>query len=272
MARILLVDDTETYLTLERRILGPNHEYYLARNGQQAIALARTENPDLILMDLSMPLMRGDEAIRILRDDASTSAIPVIAVTAEHSHEAAAQALGCADFIRKPFNELDFANRVTRILNTSHAARAAVVVRVAQRVLAIPLDAVREVVAMPALSQLPGAPYHIRGLLNLRGELIPVFDLMARLNLTAAAQPVDQLLLVCEQEGQSLGLCVDDAEEVVEIGRSAFAPLEPAVAATFGSLSRAFLGGWKRAESLIPLLAPLRLLPPSALQQLGDII
>jgi chemotaxis signal transduction protein len=272
MARILLADDTETYLALERRILGPNHEYFLARNGQQAISLARTVTPDVILMDFSMPLMRGDEAIGILRDDPSTSAIPVIAVTAEHSQEGAAQALGCADFIRKPFNELAFATRVTRILNTSHAARAAMLVRVSGQLLAIPLDAVREVVPMPALSQLPGAPRHIRGLLNLRGELIPVFDLMARLNLTAAVHPEDQLLLVCEQEGQAIGLCVDDAEEVVEISRGEFAPLDPAVAATFGSLSRAFLGGWKRAENLIPLLAPLRLLPPSALQQLGEII
>src|SRR5262252_11123242 len=105
MARILLVDDTETYLTLEKRILGPNHQYFFARNGQQAVALARAEIPDVILMDLSMPLMRGDEAIRILRDDLSTSSIPIIAITAEHSQAAAAQALGCADFIRKPFNE-----------------------------------------------------------------------------------------------------------------------------------------------------------------------
>ncbi len=272
MARILLVDDTETYLMLERRILGPSHQYFLARNGQEAIAVARAEMPEIILMDLSMPLMRGDEAIRILRGDPSTSEIPVIVITAEHSQEAATQAMGCADFIRKPFNELDFANRVMRILNTSRASRAAVLVKVAERELAIPLDAVREVVAMPALSPLPGAPRHIRGLLNLRGELIPVFDLMARLNVKAAAQTEDQLLLICEQEGQSLGLCVDDAQGVVEIGRSAFAPLEPAVAATFGSISRAFLGGWKRAESMIPLLAPLRLLPPSTLEQLGELI
>ncbi len=272
MARILLVDDTETYLTLERRILGTAHEYLLARNGQQAIALARSELPDIILMDMSMPLMRGDEAIPILRGDPSTTAIPVIVVTAEHSYEGMAHALGCADFIRKPFNDSDFANRVTRILSTSQAARAAVVVKVAQRVLAIPLDLVREVVAMPALSVLPGAPCHIRGLLNLRGQLIPVFDLMARLNLSAGARPEDQLLLVCEQEGKALGVCVDDAEEVVEIGRSTFAPLEPAVASTFGSLSRAFLGAWKRAESLVPLLAPFRLLPPSTLQQLGELI
>jgi len=270
MARILLVDDTETYLTLERRVLGPSHEYFLARNGQQAISLARSELPDIILMDLSMPLMRGDEAIRILRDNPSTLSIPVVAVSAEHAYEKAAASWGCADFIRKPFDEIDFANRVARVLNASRSACAAVLVKVAERTLAIPVDSVREVLPMPALSELPGAPRHIRGLLNLRGELIPVFDLVARLNLIAAAPPEDQLLLVCEEKEkrQALGVCVDDAEEVVEIAVKALAPLDAAVALTLGSISRAFLGGWKRDEVLIPVLAPLRLLPPSALEKL----
>src|SRR5262252_8939862 len=79
MACILLVDDTETYLSLEQRVLGPAHRYLLARNGQQALSLARTGRPDLIVMGMSMPLMSGDEAVRVLRLDPSTAAIPVIA-------------------------------------------------------------------------------------------------------------------------------------------------------------------------------------------------
>ena len=157
---------------------------------------------------------------------------------------------------------------MARIVSASHSAGAAVLVKVAEHTLAIPLDSVREVLPMPALSALPGAPRHIRGLLNLRGELIPVFDLVARLNLTAAAPPEDQLVLVCEEESQALAVCVDDAEEVVELSPSALAPLDPAVALTLGSISRAFLGGWKREELMVPVLAPLQLLPPSALEQL----
>lgn len=172
----------------------------------------------------------------------------------------------------KPFDEVDFANRVARVLNASRSARAAVLVKVAERTLAIPVDSVREVLPMPALSQLPGAPRHIRGLLNLRGELIPVFDLVARLNLIAAVPPEDQLLLVCEEKSQALGVCVDDAEEVVEIAATALAPLDASVALTLGSISRAFLGGWKREEVLVPVLAPLRLLPPSALEELGELL
>jgi chemotaxis signal transduction protein len=271
MACILLVDDTETYLSLEQRVLGPAHRYLLARNGQQALSLARTGRPDLIVMDLSMPLMPGDEAIHALHLDPSTAAIPVIALTAESAYEAIVQNLGCADFIRKPFEEDDFKSRVIHVLNAGRAAGSAVLVKVGRQAIAIPLEAVRQVVSMPALAPLPGAPRHIKGLLNLRGKMIPVFDLPARLNLTAAAQLEDQLLVVCEREGRPLAVCVDDAEEVVEIARSSFAPLNPEIALTLGSLSRAFLGGWKSSESLVPVLAPFRLLPDSTFEQLGEL-
>ena len=272
MACILLVDDTETYLSLEQRVLGPAHRYLLARNGRQALSLARTGRPDLIVMDMSMPLMSGDEAVRGLRLDPSTAAIPVIALTAESAFEGVVQTLGCADFIRKPFEEDDFRARVTHVLNAGRAAGAAVLVRVGRQDIAIPLEAVRQVVSMPALAPLPGAPRHIKGLLNLRGKLIPVFDLPARLNLATAAQLEDQLLVVCEREGRPLAVCVDDAEEVVEIARNALAPLNPEIASTLGSLSRAFLGGWRRSEGFVPVLAPFRLLPDSALEQLGELL
>src|SRR5262245_20829445 len=119
---------------------------------------------------------------------------------------------------------------MARIVRASHSAEAPVLVRVADHTLAIPPASAREGLPMPALSGLPGAPRPIRGLLNLGGELIPVFDLVARLNLTAAAPPEDQLVLVCEEESQALAVCVDDAEEVVELSPSALAPLDPAVA------------------------------------------
>jgi chemotaxis signal transduction protein len=128
------------------------------------------------------------------------------------------------------------------------------------------------VVAMPALTGLPGAPRHIKGLLNLRGKPIPVFDLLARLNVATTARLEDQLLVVCEREGRALAVCVDDAEEVVDIARSALAPLDPAISSTLGSLSRAFLGGWKHSETMIPVLAPFRLLPDSVLERLGELV
>jgi purine-binding chemotaxis protein CheW len=161
---------------------------------------------------------------------------------------------------------------VAHILSAGRAAGAAVLVKVGQHLFAIPLEAVREVVAMPALAKLPGAPRHIKGLLNLRGQLIPVFDLLARLNIPSGARLEDQLLIICEHDRKTLAVSVDDADEVVDIVRSAYAPLDPAIVSTLGSISRAFLGGWKRSEGLIPVLSPFRLLPDSSVARLGDLL
>lgn len=265
MAKILLVDDAETYIRLESEALGPLHEYLVARNGQEAVRMATEQLPDLVLMDMSMPLMNGDEAIRHIRANDASSNIPVIVVTAEPAHEPLVRPLGIADFVRKPFDSADLAMRVARVLAAAETARAAILVRVGRHTLAIPLDYVREVVNMPVLSSLPGAPRHIRGLLNLRGEAIPVFDLMSRLSLRSSSAISDQLIVIAHQDGHTLGVCVDDADDVVDIERGAFRPSDPVVAATFGTLSRALVGAWRRDETLVPILSPVRLLPESTL-------
>lgn len=80
---ILLVDDHEDnrhalMMVLERegyRVLG-------AENGREAVEVARTELPDLVLMDLAMPVMDGREAMRVLRDDPRTAGIPIVVLTA----------------------------------------------------------------------------------------------------------------------------------------------------------------------------------------------
>jgi twitching motility two-component system response regulator PilH len=268
MAKILLVDDAETYLRMECEALGPFHEYLTARNGQEAVRVATEELPDLVLMDMSMPLMNGDEAIRHIRANEGSANVPIIVVTAEPAHEPLVRPLGIDDFVRKPFDPSDLAKRVARVLAAAQTSRAAILVRVGRHSLAIPLDYVREVVCMPVLSQLPGAPRHIRGLLNLRGEAIPVFDLMSRLAVRSSSALCDQLIVIAHQDGHTLGVCVDDADDVVSIERGAFRPSDPVVASTFGTLSRALVGAWRREESLVPILSPVRLLPESTLARL----
>src|SRR5512132_3464765 len=80
--KILLVDDSNTILMMERMILtkGP-YVLVTASNGEDAVAKARTEKPDLILMDVVMPKVDGFEACRQIRRDTSTSTIPIIMVT-----------------------------------------------------------------------------------------------------------------------------------------------------------------------------------------------
>jgi CheY-like chemotaxis protein len=117
--KILLVDDSSTILTLERMILGKyGYELTTASNGEEAIAKARDERPDLILMDLVMPRMNGLEAVRALHGSEATSSIPVIMVTtrSEADNVETAFELGCTDYVTKPINGLDLVTKVRSCL------------------------------------------------------------------------------------------------------------------------------------------------------------
>ena len=105
MTRVLLVEDNPDNremlsLRLERR----GYEISFAEDGAEAVEKARTETPDLILMDLSLPVMDGWEATRRIKADAATGAIPVIALTANAMASDRQKALdcGCDDYDTKP--------------------------------------------------------------------------------------------------------------------------------------------------------------------------
>ena len=83
MAKILIVEDNvENWDMLSRRLQRRGYEVVIAGDGQQALEMARSEAPDLILMDMNLPVMDGWEATRRLKADPQTRALPVIAVTA----------------------------------------------------------------------------------------------------------------------------------------------------------------------------------------------
>ncbi|MBM3836437.1 MAG: response regulator [Verrucomicrobia bacterium] len=109
MARILLVEDNEMNRDmLSRRLERRGHQVVLALDGQQGLDAARQQQPDVILMDMSLPVVDGWEATRQLKKDAATQAIPIIALTAHamSSDEQKAREAGCDDFDTKPI-ELD---------------------------------------------------------------------------------------------------------------------------------------------------------------------
>lgn len=103
--RVLVVDDLSDMRTLLGFSLRRNNwEVLEARNGEQAIEIARSENPDIIIMDYDMPKMNGLEACRALSADPSTSSIPIIIYTgygASHVKEDVMNA-GARSFLLKP--------------------------------------------------------------------------------------------------------------------------------------------------------------------------
>jgi len=105
MARILLVEDNEMNRDmLSRRLERKGYHVVIAVDGQQAIDFAASEKPDLILMDMSLPVVDGWEATRRLKADDQTKQIPIVAQTAHAMAEddLKAREAGCNDYDTKP--------------------------------------------------------------------------------------------------------------------------------------------------------------------------
>jgi CheY-like chemotaxis protein len=118
MRKILLVDDSETILTLERMILRGSYELLTAKDGKEGVAQALAALPDLILLDVMMPNMNGFDALRELRRYGETRAIPVLMVTTKGEEESMETAFssGCNDYIMKPIDSLELLTKVRSFL------------------------------------------------------------------------------------------------------------------------------------------------------------
>jgi len=125
MPKILLVEDNEMNRDmLSRRLTRNGFEVVMAVDGGQGVAMAASEKPDLILMDMSLPVMDGWEATRRVKADAATSAIPVIALTAHALVEdrERATAAGCDDFDTKPVELPRLLEKINRLLQQGAAS------------------------------------------------------------------------------------------------------------------------------------------------------
>jgi two-component system, cell cycle response regulator DivK len=103
--KILLVEDDEMNRDmLSRRLLKRGYDVVIATDGQQGVDAAGRDLPDIILMDMSLPVVDGWTATRTLKDDPTTAGIPIIALTAHamSGDEEKARAAGCDDFDTKP--------------------------------------------------------------------------------------------------------------------------------------------------------------------------
>ena len=119
MPRILIVEDVELNRDLLVQLLEDDHEVMTAADGQAGLEAAARLRPDLILMDLSLPVIDGWEASRRLKADPALCHIPVIALTAHamQGDEARARACGCDDYLAKPIDEDLLFQKLRQILD-----------------------------------------------------------------------------------------------------------------------------------------------------------
>jgi CheY-like chemotaxis protein len=120
--KILLVEDNEMNRDmLSRRLVRNGFEVVVAVDGQEGVVLAASERPDVILMDMSLPVLDGWEATRRVKSDPKTAAIPVIALTAHamHQDEEKAFAAGCDSFDTKPVDLPGLLQKIAVLLGRS---------------------------------------------------------------------------------------------------------------------------------------------------------
>lgn len=113
--RVLVIEDNQDNMTLIVDVLiSLDYEVLQARDGEQGVAMAQAEIPDVILMDLSLPRMDGWTATRVIKANRNLSHIPIIALTAHAmmgDREKALEA-GCNDYISKPINLQELARKL----------------------------------------------------------------------------------------------------------------------------------------------------------------
>lgn len=120
---VLVVDDEPANLQVLRHTLQAEYRLLFAKDGRAALDIVRAERPDLVLLDVMMPGLSGYDVCRTLKQDARTSGIPVIFVTAlaDAANEEAGLNLGAADYITKPFNPQIIRARARTHLSLVHA-------------------------------------------------------------------------------------------------------------------------------------------------------
>ena len=117
--KILIVDDTEFNRDLVVQLLEDDFELVIAEDGAEGLKKTQSEKPDLILMDLGMPVMDGWEATRKIKANDELKHIPIIAVTshAMAGDEVEARKAGCDDYLPKPIDEDELLKKIRKFLD-----------------------------------------------------------------------------------------------------------------------------------------------------------
>ena len=128
------------------------------------------------------------------------------------------------------------------------------------------LPRVKEVIRMPQITWLPRAPRCVKGIINLRGEVIPIIDLRDRLGLPSMEQTATSRVIVVEVEGRSAGVVVDFASQVVRVPANQFDQAPPVIGKAAGEFT---IGVGKIGEKLIILIDVDKILSVGELSQIA---
>ena len=116
MKTILIVEDTELNIDYFTQLLEDDFNLLIAKDGEQGVSMAQANNPDLILMDISLPIMDGYDTTRKIRETMKT--VPIIGLSAHamSGDDEKAKEAGCNDYLTKPVNATVLKNKINEYL------------------------------------------------------------------------------------------------------------------------------------------------------------
>ena len=116
--KILIVDDEPTVIKVLSKLLNKHYVVIKARNGEEAVGMAGSQKPDLILMDLMMPKMDGYHSCHVIKTDTKTKTIPVVMLTAINQtlNVQLGKMMGADGYITKPFNTKELLDTVDKLI------------------------------------------------------------------------------------------------------------------------------------------------------------
>jgi CheY-like chemotaxis protein/chemotaxis signal transduction protein len=274
---LLLVDDSDAILALERAILSGHYSLHTANNGREALDKVGRVQPAAILLDLSMPEMDGDEVLKRLKADPSTSPIPIIIISSEHARAEACLAQGAELFLPKPFRAEELLSAVENAL--THARRRARVgaqallrVTVGGVELAVPLEAVKQVILQPATRPLPLGPAYMSEYFELRGAPVCVLDLARRLGVEHRETLEERKLVILDIDGILLALSVDSVQDPEEYQAGDIERRERLGGVEHGQLREGLLGMLRVGDRAVPIFDPKVFVSRTLLREATDML
>jgi PleD family two-component response regulator len=123
---VLIVDDDASAISaLEALLIPLHHRILVARNGEEAMQIARSAQPDMMLLDVMMPAMNGFEVCKAIRKDPDIQDLPIVMITALQDRDSRIEGLrvGADDFLSKPIDSLELRTRVQATLRTDRYRR-----------------------------------------------------------------------------------------------------------------------------------------------------
>jgi purine-binding chemotaxis protein CheW len=218
---VLLIDDSEAVLAYERAALAGHYTIGVAADGIAGLAEMRAAPPAVVVLDLSMPRMDGDEVLEIMLADPELREIPVVVVSSEESRGHACVRAGALEFLPKPVSAAELLAAVNRAYDAAAERRArqdicALLVEAGGVEFGMPVACVESVMLQTATEAGPNG----EALVRMQARSVPLVDLPERFGVPHWLPEVDRKLIVVVSDTATVAFCVDDVHGPEDIAGS----------------------------------------------------